>query len=103
MRHNPTTSEAKLWCYLSGCRLGVGFRRQVVIGEYIVDFCAHSVKLVVEVNGGYHEQRTRLDGKRQRRIERASYRVVRVSHELVVHSLLDAIARIVSALGAAPR
>lgn len=33
MRHNPTTSEALLWCYLKGSKLGVGFRRQVVIGE----------------------------------------------------------------------
>lgn len=98
MRHNPTNSEAMLWCFLKGSRLGVGFRRQVVIGEYIVDFCAHSVKLVVEIDGGYHEQRVRLDAKRQRRIERAGYRVVRVSHELVVHRPLEAVARVGAAL-----
>ena len=103
MRHNPTNSEAMLWCYLKGSRLGVGFRRQVVIGEYIVDFCAHSVKLVVEVDGGYHSQRASLDSRRQRRLERAGYRVVRVSHQLVVHRPLQAVARVVAALRAEPR
>ena len=98
MRHNPTTSEALLWCYLKGSKLGVGFRRQVVIGEYIVDFCAPSVKLVIEVDGGYHARRVRLDARRQRRIERAGYRFVRLSHELVVRRPDEAVACVVAAL-----
>ena len=35
MRGEPTRSEAALWARLSGSRLGVGFRRQHVIGEVI--------------------------------------------------------------------
>ncbi|MBK8251153.1 MAG: DUF559 domain-containing protein [Polyangiaceae bacterium] len=54
MRATPTTSEAILWEALRGSQVGVMFRRQVVIGPYIVDFCAPSVRLVVEVDGGYH-------------------------------------------------
>jgi hypothetical protein len=38
MRLSPTLSEGRLWQALQGSRLGVGFRRQVVIDEYIVDF-----------------------------------------------------------------
>ena len=55
MRREPTLTESVLWERLRGKRLGVVFRRQVVIGRYIVDFCAPAVRLVVEVDGGYHK------------------------------------------------
>jgi Protein of unknown function (DUF559) len=42
-RAAPTTSEALLWEALRGSQLGVGFRRQVPIGRYIVDFAAPGV------------------------------------------------------------
>jgi len=73
MRKEPTQSERLLWAVLSGGKLGVSFRRQVVIGTSIVDFFAPARKLVVEVDGGYHrspEQR-RADALRDRRLERA--------------------------------
>jgi hypothetical protein len=49
MRAQPTLSEARLWAQLLGRKLGVAFRRQVVLGEYIVDFLAPTCRLVVEV------------------------------------------------------
>lgn len=51
-RHHPTASEARLWQAIRGRRLGVAFRRQVVIGGFIVDFAAHKQRLVLEVDGG---------------------------------------------------
>ena len=54
MQQQLTESEARLWSRLRGRRLGVAFRRQVVIGNAIVDFCAPAARLVVEVDGGYH-------------------------------------------------
>ncbi|MEZ4263991.1 MAG: DUF559 domain-containing protein [Polyangiaceae bacterium] len=47
MRHAPTASEERLWEQLRGSRLGVAFRRQVVVGGYIAHFAASSVRLVV--------------------------------------------------------
>jgi very-short-patch-repair endonuclease len=47
MRSAPTASEARLWESLRGRQLGVTFRRQVRLGEYIADFVAYSVRLVV--------------------------------------------------------
>jgi hypothetical protein len=61
MRLSPTLSEARLWQALRGSRLGVAFRRQAVIGDYIVDFLAPAASLVVEVDGGYHGRRRRAD------------------------------------------
>ncbi len=42
MRHNMTTAEKIVWKYLRGNKVnGFHFRRQQVIGKYIVDFyCA---------------------------------------------------------------
>ncbi len=84
MRHSPTASEERLWQALRGSRFGVAFRRQVVIGNYIADFAASSVKLVVEVDGGSHRGRERLDAKRDARLARAGWRVVRLSSEEAV-------------------
>jgi len=52
MRAQPTLTEEILWQVLRGSRLGVAFRRQAVIGRFIVDFVAPSIRLVVEVDGG---------------------------------------------------
>ena len=45
MRRETTLSETLLWQRLRGRKLGVVFRRQVVIGRYIVDFCAPAIRL----------------------------------------------------------
>jgi very-short-patch-repair endonuclease len=100
MREQPTNSERLLWAELSGGKLGVWFRRQVVIGKSIVDFLAPARMLVVEVDGGYHggARRQRSDARRDRRLERSGYRVLRVSAELVVSDLAQTIRLIQAAL-----
>lgn len=50
--------------------------RQVPVARHIVDFYASAARLAMEVDGGYHAERAALDAKRQRRLERAGYRVV---------------------------
>ena len=53
LRKNMTRQERKLWYdFLSA--YPVRFRRQVVIGNYIVDFYCHQAKLVVELDGSQH-------------------------------------------------
>ena len=93
MRHQPTESEAALWAVLKGNKLGVAFRRQVLLGNrYIVDFLAPSIKLVVEVDGGYHTRRGVADARRERFLQKVGYRVVRVEAELVVTQLANVLA-----------
>jgi very-short-patch-repair endonuclease len=99
MRLSPTMSEARLWQALQGSRVGVGFRRQVVIGEYIVDFLAPAARLVVEIDGGCHARRCRADARRDRVLERAGYRVLRLEVEVVMANLAHAAAVIVKHLG----
>ena len=59
LRNDPTEAEKHLWCVLRDRNLGVKFRRQAVIGRYIVDFVCFEKKLVVEVDGGQHAQSRR--------------------------------------------
>lgn len=73
-RSRPTESEARLWSALKARQLGVSFRRQVLIGGFIADFCAPSRKLVVEVDGGYHRTKPRADESRDRKLLRLGYR-----------------------------
>ncbi|MCI0531037.1 MAG: endonuclease domain-containing protein [candidate division Zixibacteria bacterium] len=51
-----TPAERKLWAGLRDNRLGVRFRRQVPIGEYVADFLSMKNKLIVEVDGSQHLQ-----------------------------------------------
>jgi very-short-patch-repair endonuclease len=87
MRAAPTCTEALLWEELRGSRLGVAFRRQLPLGRYIADFAAPSVKLVVEVDGGYHAERVRADARRDRELGRLGWRVVHIPAELVASDI----------------
>ncbi|KKR07278.1 MAG: hypothetical protein UT33_C0004G0005 [Candidatus Peregrinibacteria bacterium GW2011_GWC2_39_14] len=48
LRSDPTEVERHLWHVLRAKSLGVKFRRQAVIGRYIVDFVCFEKKLVIE-------------------------------------------------------
>jgi very-short-patch-repair endonuclease len=87
MRQAPTDSEARLWSALRSSQLGVAFRRQVPLLGFIADFYAPSVRLVVEVDGGYHARRVSADARRDRKLACAGYRVVRLQAELVMRDL----------------
>ena len=89
MRLEPTEAERKLWWNLRH-RLaapGTHFRRQVRIGYYIVDFASHGLKLVIELDGGQHAERSRLDAKRTKFLESQGYRVLRFWNNDVMQNI----------------
>jgi histidinol dehydrogenase/leucyl-tRNA synthetase/ATP-dependent DNA helicase RecG len=88
----PTPSEERLWSCLRGGALGVCFRRQVVVGGFIADFLAPSVRLVVEVDGAVHALKRRSDERRDRKLRRLGYHVLRLEAELVMRDLPAAVA-----------
>ncbi|HET7544598.1 MAG TPA: endonuclease domain-containing protein [Polyangiaceae bacterium] len=97
MRLTRTDSEARLWRALRASQLGVAFRRQVPLLGFIADFYAPSVRLIIEIDGGYHERRTCADARRDRKLARAGYRTVRVSAQLVARDLAAVVAAIAAA------
>jgi very-short-patch-repair endonuclease len=103
MRCSPTRGEEWLWRGLSGSKTGFAFRRQLVIGNHIVDFACNKVRLAVEVDGGAHDGRERHDAARDRTLASLGWQVVRVSEHDVVSDLGGVVQRIVAAASARPR
>ncbi len=55
LRRNLTDAEKRLWFHLRASRFfGHKFQRQKTIGPYIVDFCCHESRLILELDGGQH-------------------------------------------------
>jgi len=78
MRSAMTEAELKLWNELRAHRLmGLGFRRQVPIGRYIVDFACPEHKLIVEVDGSQHAENQVHDQARTACLEQQGWQVVR--------------------------
>ena len=94
MRCSPTRSEDRLWRRLSWSKTGFAFRRQLVISEHIVDVACTKVRLVVEVDGGYHEERAQHDGARDRALNELGWCVVRVTEPQVFGDLEKIVALI---------
>ena len=89
-----------MWASLRRNRLGYHFRRQHVMGAFIVDFVCLTRKLVVEVDGGIHREPhvAFADRRRQEALEALGLRVLRVSAHSVEHELPVVLARIRQAL-----
>lgn len=59
MRRNPTPTEARLWERLRDRRLEFRFRRQSILRGWIADFWCPAKRLVVEVDGWSHRNKSR--------------------------------------------
>ena len=90
LRKNMTKEEAHLW-YQCLCRAKYRFRRQYVIGNYIVDFYCHQAKLVVELDGSQHctPEEMEYDQKRTAFLESQGLKVVRFSNLDVIRKFRD--------------
>jgi 5-methyltetrahydrofolate--homocysteine methyltransferase len=99
MRDNMTEAESVLWEQIRSKKLGIKFRRQHVIGNYIPDFVALSCKLIIEVDGEIHKYQKEQDEQRTFELNEKGYKVIRFTNEEVLHniySVLDKIKREVS-------
>ena len=98
MRAAPSLPEQLLWAELTNGKLGVSFRRQVPLAGYICDFVCASRRLVVEVDGAHHAQRRGADARRDERLRRLGYRVLRLPARLALRHLGAAVELITAAL-----
>jgi very-short-patch-repair endonuclease len=66
-RNHPTPWEWKLWQFLQNRQVdGHKFRRQVSIGNYVVDFCCLELRFIIEVDGSGHLRPTQRKWDAQR-------------------------------------
>ena len=104
MRAQPTDAERVLWQRLRHdiALIGSHFRRQAVIGPFIVDFVTRKARLVIELDGGQHDWRQESDALRTRHIEAAGYRVLRFWNNDVLGNLEGVLGEIQRALTPTP-
>ena len=95
-RREMTLAERILWEGLRNKKTGYKFRKQHPIGDYIADFICIEKKLVIEVDGGYHNtlEQQQDDNARTIDIEKMGYSVIRFTNEEVEHDLHNVIMKI---------
>ncbi len=95
MRQEATPAEELLWQALrrSGVR-GFKFRRQHVIGSFIVGFYCVGARLVVEVDGSIHDEQVAADRERQAMLESLGLSVIRFTNIEVMSDLPSVLDRL---------
>ena len=103
LRRNMTPAEKKLWQALKGKKLGgLKFRTQHPVGPLILDFYCPACKLVVELDGGVHEEQAEYDEARTRHLNEYNYRVIRFRNEEVLEDLPPVLEQILEAARGSP-
>ena len=92
LRRHGTLAEVLLWQRLNKRQRGYDFHRQKPIAEYIVDFFAPELMLVIEVDGSSHKLKGAEDEERQKELEALGIRFLRYK-EALVRARLDAVVR----------
>lgn len=80
LRRQSTPMEIKLWSRLRSRRfMGLKFRRQCPLGSYIVDFICIEKMLIIEIDGGQHNENKQQDYDKRRTefLKGLSYHVLR--------------------------
>lgn len=80
LRKNMTKQERILWTFLRKKNINnLKFRRQYPIGNYIVDFICNEKKLIIEIDGGQHNENKNItyDQERTKYLESKAYKVIR--------------------------
>ena len=87
MRNNPTEAESLLWQYLRRNGLKEHFRQQHPICGYIPDFVCLRLRLIIEINGGYHSEgeQQEQDKIRQDYLEKEGFSFLRFTNEEVLY------------------
>ena len=95
-RKKQTPAELLLWEYLRQEQMGVDFRCQHIIYDYIVDFVCLDKALVVEVDGAYHAEREQAedDEVRTAHLEQIGFRVIRFKNEDVLYNIDSVLGKI---------
>ena len=85
MRKNMTREERHLWFDFLR-RYPLRIRRQVILGNHIVDFCCEKAQLIIEIDGSQHytPEEKEKDRKRTNDLKDLGYNVIRISNRDVM-------------------
>ena len=96
-RKNPTEAEDALWHEVRNSNLGFKIRRQHYIGNFIVDFVCLEKKLIIEVDGGYHDTSEQIEFDELRTLEleqKHLFKVIRFNNEEVLNNIKSVLVKI---------
>jgi very-short-patch-repair endonuclease len=99
LRKHCTDTEAHLWYHLRNRHFsGQKFKRQYIIGPYIVDFICLEKMLIIELDGGQHASLLEYDEERNSYLKKKEYTVLRfwndsvfLETDAVLQAILDAL------------
>ena len=95
LRREQTDPEGILWHHLRARQMrGAKFRRQFPIGPYFADFCSTERRLIIELDGAQHVERSREDEVRTSFLESEGYRVLRFWNSQVLESVEEVLGAI---------
>jgi very-short-patch-repair endonuclease len=92
LRRDATPMERHAWSLLRNRGiLNLKFRRQYVLGPFIVDFYCPRLRLVLELDGAPHDEpgQAGYDGARTERLGAFGYRVIRVRNRDVTREAME--------------
>ena len=97
-RKTPTDAETLLWQCIRDRQLGLKFRRQHAIGDYIADFICLEISLIIEVDGEYHnsEEQQEKDTIRTKYLNEQGFYVLRFTNNEVINQTEWVLKRIIA-------
>jgi very-short-patch-repair endonuclease len=99
LRTHPTPQEARLWQRIRRNQLnGSHFRRQQIIGGFVVDFYCHAAGLVIELDGKVHLREGEYDHERDALLKQLGMRVLRFKNEEVDRDIEGVLEKIIQEL-----
>ena len=98
LRKELTPAERKLWSLIRNDQLGVNFRRQHAVGNYIPDFVCVQKKLIIELDGSQHLEQQEYDQERTIILDSLGYKVIRFWNNDVTNKIDGVILAILHAL-----
>lgn len=98
LRKKSTPAERKLWSRIRDDQLGVNFRRQHAVGNYIPDFVCIEKKLIIELDGSQHLEQEEYDEERTKYLASLGYKVIRFWNNDVMKNIEGVILAILHAM-----
>lgn len=96
-----TEAEKLLWSKIRGDQLGFRFRRQHSLKPYIADFYCYESQLIIEVDGGQHNE-NKADGVRDQFFEAQGIQVLRFWNNEVLENIEGVVHKIALSLNPSP-
>jgi very-short-patch-repair endonuclease len=90
LRKNPTEAEILLWDRIKDRQIeGARFRRQHPMKNFVVDNYCHELKLSIEIDGKYHNERSQqfYDDDRTEILNENKVSIIRFTNDQIYHSI----------------